>query len=133
MSAGRFVEQEHIGALIADYAGLATNNVPATRVEAACASGGLSFRQAYTAVASGMSDIVVAAGVEKMTDVGNSMLLPMCSQLLLTENGKVLQVSRSRSVCMIATQYMHRYGLTWEQLVGCSQNHTTEQKSKCTV
>jgi len=44
MSAGRFVEQEHIGALIADYAGLATDNIPATRVEAACASGGLSFR-----------------------------------------------------------------------------------------
>ena len=65
MSAGRFVEQEHIGALIADYAGLATNHIPSTRVEAACASGGLAFRQAVTTVASGMQDIVVAAGVEK--------------------------------------------------------------------
>ena len=40
-----------------------------TSVEAACASGGLAFRQAVIAVASGMEDIVVAAGVEKMTDV----------------------------------------------------------------
>jgi acetyl-CoA C-acetyltransferase len=32
MSAGRFVEQEHIGALIADYAGLATTHIPSTRV-----------------------------------------------------------------------------------------------------
>jgi acetyl-CoA C-acetyltransferase len=69
MSAGRFIEQEHIGALIADYAGLATHHIPSTRVEAACASGGLAFRQAVIAVASGMEDIVVAAGVEKMTDV----------------------------------------------------------------
>ena len=44
MSAGRFVEQEHVGALIADYAGLASTHIPSTRVEAACASGGLSFR-----------------------------------------------------------------------------------------
>ncbi|MCX6687083.1 MAG: thiolase domain-containing protein, partial [Methanoregula sp.] len=61
MSAGRFIEQEHIGALIADYAGLATHHIPSTRVEAACASGGLAFRQAVIAVASGMEDIVVAA------------------------------------------------------------------------
>ena len=34
MSAGRFIGQEHIGALIADYAGLATRHIPSTRVEA---------------------------------------------------------------------------------------------------
>ena len=75
MSAGRFIEQEHIGALIADYSGMATRHIPATRVEAACASGGLSFRQAVIAVASGMEDVVVAAGVEKMTDVGTGVCL----------------------------------------------------------
>ena len=69
MSAGRFIEQEHIGSLIADYAGLARLHVPSTRVEAACASGGLALRQAVLAVASGYHDIVIAAGVEKMTDV----------------------------------------------------------------
>lgn len=73
MSAGRFIEQEHIGALIADYAGLATRHIPSTRVEAACASGGLAFRQAVISVASGMEDFVVAAGVEKMTDVGSGV------------------------------------------------------------
>ena len=40
MSGGQFVDQEHIGALIADYSGLAGElHVPSTRVEAACASG----------------------------------------------------------------------------------------------
>ena len=71
MSGGRFVEQEHIGALIADCAGLSRLHVPSTRVEAACASGGLALRQGILAVASGYSDIVIAAGVEKMTDVSS--------------------------------------------------------------
>lgn len=47
MSAGKYVDQEHIGALIADYSGMARDHIPATRIEAAGASGGLAFRQAY--------------------------------------------------------------------------------------
>ena len=42
--------------------------VAATRVESACASGGTALRAGFMAVASGMSDLVLAAGVEKMTD-----------------------------------------------------------------
>jgi len=67
MAAGRLIGQEHITALIADYMGL--NPIPATRVEAACASGGVALRQGYIAVASGVHDIVVVGGAEKMTDV----------------------------------------------------------------
>src|SRR3989338_8888871 len=67
MASGRFVGQEHIGALIADQLGL--NPIPATRFEAACASGGVAFRHAYIAVASGLYDMVAVGGVEKMTEV----------------------------------------------------------------
>ncbi len=67
MSGGLFVGQEHIGALMADYLGM--RGLPAMRVESACASGGMAFRQAFLEVASGASDIVMASGVEKMTDV----------------------------------------------------------------
>jgi acetyl-CoA C-acetyltransferase len=35
MSAGRFIDQEHIAPLVADYVGLAGANLPATRVEGA--------------------------------------------------------------------------------------------------
>ncbi len=69
MAGGRFVNQKHIDALIADYAGLAANHVPAVRVEAGGASGGVAFRQAVMAVASGMHDVVMVGGVEKMTDM----------------------------------------------------------------
>jgi len=71
MSSGRFIDQDHIGALIADYAGMASRNVPAMRIEAAGASGGMAFRQAVMAVASGMNNIVVVGGAEKMTDVSD--------------------------------------------------------------
>jgi acetyl-CoA C-acetyltransferase len=67
MSGGRFVNQEHIASLIADHAGLSP--VPATRIEAACASGGLAVRQGVMAVASGMHEVVVVGGAEKMTDI----------------------------------------------------------------
>ena len=73
MSAGRFIDQEHIGALIADYSGLARDHIPATRVEAAGASGGLALREGYMAVASGLHDIVMVGGAEKMTDVGDTL------------------------------------------------------------
>ena len=61
MSPGLFAAQEHIGSLLADYLGQAP--IPATRVESACASGGLAFSMACMDVASGMHDIVLAGGV----------------------------------------------------------------------
>ncbi len=62
-----FEGQGHLGHLMADWLGLAPR--PATRVEGACASSGVAFRQGLMAIASGMHDIVLVAGVEKMTDV----------------------------------------------------------------
>ena len=47
MSAGRFVGQEHVGALVADASGFSHLHIPATRVEGACASGGLAIREGY--------------------------------------------------------------------------------------
>ena len=44
MSAGRFIDQEHIGALIADYSGMSRDHIPATRIEAAGASGGWTLK-----------------------------------------------------------------------------------------
>ena len=67
MSGGLFVEQEHLASLASDFLGLGP--IPATRVESACASGGLAVRSAFIEVASGLSEVVLAMGVEKMTDL----------------------------------------------------------------
>jgi len=128
MSAGRFVGQEHVGALIADYSGLATNNTPATRVEAACASGGLAFRQAFTSVASGMADIVVAAGVEKMNDVGTEETTDVLAAAADREWEGIAGVTFPGLYAMIARDYMNKYGLTREQLAAVAvKNHDNGQ------
>ncbi|NVO67263.1 thiolase domain-containing protein [Methanofollis tationis] len=124
MSAGRFIEQEHIGALIADYSGLATDNIPATRVEAACASGGLAFREAVISVASGMTNIAVAAGVEKMTDVDTSLSTDALAAAADREWEGFVGATFPGLYAMIATDYMHRYPLTREHLAQVAiKNH----------
>ncbi len=124
MSAGRFIEQEHIGALIADYAGLASTHIPSTRVEAACASGGLSFRQAFISVASGIEDIVVAAGVEKMTDVASGASVEALAGAADREWEGFVGATFPGLYAMIAHEYMSRYPLTREQLAQVAvKNH----------
>jgi acetyl-CoA C-acetyltransferase len=66
MAAGQFVGQEHLGPLMADHLGM--RGVPAVRIESACASGGAALRMGFLDIASGNSDLVLVAGVEKMTD-----------------------------------------------------------------
>jgi len=72
MLAGELSSQEHLGALVADYAGL--RGIEAATVEAAGASGGAAVRQAVLAIGSGAIDTALVVGVEKMTDkVGAGM------------------------------------------------------------
>lgn len=124
MSGGRFVLQEHIGALIADYSGLATNHIPSTRTEAACASGGLAFRQAVNTIASGSQDIVIAAGVEKMTDVSGGETTDALAGAADREWEGMYGVTFPGLYAMIAVDYMHKYGLTREQLAQVAvKNH----------
>ena len=124
MSAGRFIEQEHIGALIADYSGLARDHVAATRVEAAGASGGLALRQGFLAVASGLHDIVVVGGAEKMTDVSDVESAMIQSSAADQEWETVLGATFPALHALIAHRHMHQHGTTREQLADVAvKNH----------
>jgi acetyl-CoA acetyltransferase len=57
-------------AILTEEAGIP--GVPTTRVENACASGGAAIRAAVRAVEEGVRDLVLVAGLEKMTDVSNA-------------------------------------------------------------
>ena len=121
MSSGLFVGQEHIGAVMADYLGVPP--VPATRVESACASGGAAFRQAYLEVASGQSEIVLAGGVEKMTDGADvtDALATAADQEYEVYNG----ITFPGLYAMIARAHMYQYKTTREQLAHVAvKNHT---------
>jgi acetyl-CoA C-acetyltransferase len=66
-SSDLFEGQGHTAPIIADWLGLTPT--PLTRIENACASSGSAFREGVMAIASGMYDIVLVGGVEKMTDL----------------------------------------------------------------
>lgn len=120
MSAGQFVGQEHLGPLLVDHLGM--TGVAAGRVESACASGGLALRTAFVEVASGMSDLVMAAGVEKMTDTAE------VTEVLATASDQELEAYHGITFpglyAMIARAHMEKHGTTEEDLSWVSvKNH----------
>jgi acetyl-CoA C-acetyltransferase len=128
MSSGLFVGQEHLGGLMADYLGVAP--IPATRIESACASGGVAFRQGFMEVASGMNDIVLVGGVEKMTDVSGGgatfALATAADQEYEVYNG----VTFPGLYAMMARAHMERYGTTRDQLAQVAvKNHANGSKN----
>jgi len=120
MSAGQFVGQEHLGPLFADHAGLA--GTPATRVESACASGGVALRTAFFEVASGASDLVLAAGVEKMNDGGDTTAILATAADQETEGFH--GITFPGLYAMIARAHMATFGTTEEDLAAVAvKNH----------
>ncbi|MHB8586802.1 MAG: thiolase domain-containing protein [Thermoplasmatota archaeon] len=125
MSAGRFIGQEHIGALVADEAGLAGHtHIPAVRVEAADASGAAALRQAYLAVASGAHEVVVAGGAEKMTDVIDQEQTNTLATAADQEWEAFFGATFPSLFALIARKHMEEYGTTRDQLSAVSvKNH----------
>jgi acetyl-CoA C-acetyltransferase len=124
MSAGRFVGQEHVGALVADSSGFSHLHIPSIRVECADASGGVAFRQGYFSVASGINDIVVIGGIEKMTDVVGSEATYILATGLDQEWEAFFGTTLAGIYGMIATRHMHLYKTTRENLAQVAvKNH----------
>jgi len=114
MSGGRFIGQEHLGALSVDHSGLLP--IPATRCEAACSSGSLAFRQAYHSILTGQHDIVVAAGAEKMTDIGGTNAIGTLMGAGDQEWESSIGLTFTGLYALMANAYMKKYGLTREEL-----------------
>jgi acetyl-CoA C-acetyltransferase len=128
MTPGLFVGQEHIAALLADYLGQAP--VPSARVETACASGGLAMKLGFMEVASGMSDVVLVSGVEKMTDVGGNEATYALGTAADQEYEGYHGLTFPGLYALIATAHMEKYGTTREQLALVSvKNHKNGSKN----
>lgn len=128
MSSGIFTDQEHLASIGPDYAAMCPT--PGIRVESACASGGLAFRSAFIHVASGLADIVMAVGVEKMTDVDGAGatfgLATAADQEYEVYNG----VTFPGLYSMMAIHHMHKYGTTRDQLAQVAvKNHKNGAKN----
>jgi acetyl-CoA C-acetyltransferase len=128
MSPGRFVGQEHVGGLIADQSGL--NPIPSTRVEAACASGGVALRQGYMAVAGGHYDIVIVGGVEKMTDVLTEQAATTLGGAGDQEWEMFIGATFPAVYAMMTVKHMNDFGTTEEQLAAVAvKNHENASKN----
>lgn len=66
-SSDLFEGQGHTAPIIADWIGITPT--PVTRIENACASSGSALREGIMAIASGMYDVVLVGGMEKMTSL----------------------------------------------------------------
>ena len=62
-----FETQGHTAPIVADWLGITP--IPITRIENACASSGSALREGVMAIASGMYDVVLVGGMEKMTNL----------------------------------------------------------------
>jgi len=122
MMSESYEHQAHIAPLLLDWIGLLP--IPAFRNEAACASSSVALRSALFSIASGMCDVVLVGGVEKMTHfstTGVTAVLAMASDFPFEQwHG----ISFPGIFGMMAVDHMHRYGTTEEQLAKVAvKNH----------
>ena len=120
MLSGEISGQAHLGPLIADFAGL--RGVEAIKVEAACASAAAAFRQAYIGVASGLQDIVIALGVEKMTDDVGSALTAGLASAADADYESIHGITFVALNALVMQRYLYQYQLCREDFAGFALN-----------
>lgn len=121
-SSDQFEHQAHIAPLLMDAIGLTPR--PATRVEDACASGGVAIRQGVLAIASGMYDVVLIGGAEKMTALNTAAV----TEALGTAADVPFEIPAGFTFpgfyAAMASAYMHQYGMKPEHLMNVAiKNH----------
>jgi len=127
------IEAAWVGTLNSAFAGtslgdaLKIQNIPISRNENYCASGMDAFRNACFAVASGMYDVVLALGFEKLKDSG-------ARGIPNTRNHPVLAygITAPNLFAMAANRHFHRYGTTKKQLalVAVKNHHNGSMNDK---
>ena len=112
--------QDHLGAFFSEVLGL---NVPAMKVEGACASGGLAVHAGILAVTSGLYKNVLVVGIEKMTDHKPEEV----AKALMgagSDEEREAGATFPGLYAMIARAYMKKYGVSEEDLASVAvKNH----------
>ena len=114
--------QTTIGGMCADWIGSVPK--PATKIEDACAGSQVAIREGIMGIASGMYDIVLAGGTEKMTD------LPVDETTLTIASAADTLYECSAGFTFpgmyaaMAVAHMHEYGTTPDDLMKVAiKNH----------
>ncbi len=110
-----FEGQGHLAPIMADAIGIVS--APAVRVEDACASAGVALRQGVMAIASGMYDVVLVGGAERMTKLPTAEV----TDALATAGDMLYEISAGFTFpgfyAAMATAYMHEHRMQPEHLM----------------
>ncbi len=120
MLSGSLLDQEHLATLVADYCGLA--GVEAAKIEAACGSGAAALRIGLMAVASGFHDVVIVAGLEKMTDTVGKDTTAGLATAADAEYEALHGVSFVGLNALLMQRYLYEYNVPVDGLAGFSVN-----------
>ncbi len=119
----RFAFQSHVAPLAAEQLGIRPRRI-LQRTELACASGQSAIRSAYAAIASGLSDIAVAVGVEKMNLPSMAEANTAMACVMDRAWDGVHGATAPPFFAMVAQRHMLEHGTTEEQLAAVSEkNH----------
>jgi acetyl-CoA C-acetyltransferase len=125
MAGGRFIGQNHIASMILDHAGIAGAHIPGLQLQCADASGGAAVHSGYLAVASGMYDIVMVGGAEKMTDVDENETTDTMASITDRQWEAFPGATLPSLYALIARKHMNDHGTTREDLAWVAvKNHS---------
>lgn len=119
--------QGSIAPIVADTVGV--TGVPATTTEGACASSGIAFQQAYRDVATGVHDVVVAAGVESMTNAETSEFTRALGSAMDARTEGTTGLTFPGFYGLYLDRYMHEFGATREQVAQVAVKNRTNGAS----
>ena len=120
MLAGILGNQTNIGSLFAEELGV---SVPAVRVEAACASGGLALNNGINSILARVYKTVLVLGIEKMTDSSQD---EVTTGLMAAGSDEERQAGATFPgiYALMAQAYMEKYNVSQEHLASVSvKNH----------
>ena len=120
MMSGSANRQQQLGAFVADWIGVRYAN--AMHIESACGSGAAAFRAGLMAVGSGMMDIALAVGVEKMTDSPANEITAELATAADADWESTQGISFVALNALVMRRYMHEYGWKHEHFAPFSIN-----------
>ncbi|NIA10257.1 MAG: thiolase domain-containing protein, partial [Nitrospiraceae bacterium] len=92
------------------------NPKPSFRVEGACASGSMAVRTGWMTIASGLADLVLVVGAEKMTEVSTAVVTDVLGRAGDFMWEYPFGMTFPGYYALIARAHMAKYGTTEEQL-----------------
>ena len=119
----RLAFQAYPAPIVAEQLGLTPTRM-AMRTEMACVSGQSAIRVAYASIASGLSDLAVVVGAEKMNIPSFPEIQASMACVLDREWDGVNGLNAPPYFALVAQRHMHEYGTTEEQMAEVSvKNH----------